>query len=145
MKNPSYLILVLTVVLAVSLTACGGGGAAAPAAEAAPPTPAGNAANGKALFEQATIGKSNALGCATCHSLEPDVTLVGPSLAGIADRAGSRVDGLSAEAYLRQSITAPNEFMVEGFAQNLMPLTFAADLSEEQINDLIAYLLTIKG
>ena len=68
MKNPSYLILVLTVVLAVSLTACGGGGAAAPAAEAAPPTPAGNAANGKALFEQATIGKSNALGCATCHS-----------------------------------------------------------------------------
>ena len=29
--------------------------------------------------------------CSTCHSIEPDVTIVGPSLFGIGDRAGSRL------------------------------------------------------
>jgi nitric oxide reductase subunit C len=81
--------------------------------------------------------------CSTCHSLQPDVVIVGPSLAGIASRAGSRVAGLSAEEYIRTSIVHPSEFIVPGF-QDLMQKNFGDVLTSDQITDLIAYLMTQK-
>jgi len=47
------------------------------------PLPAGVADNGQKVFA--------AQGCAACHSLKPDEKIVGPSLAGIATRAGDRI------------------------------------------------------
>src|SRR5512146_2015494 len=76
-------VWVLCLLVTVLLAACaqnapGSGGAQ------------GNAANGDKLFHQATLGKDNLPGCSSCHSTEPDKTLVGPSLAGIAtDAAGA--------------------------------------------------------
>ena len=96
---------------------------------------------GEKLFKQTTIG--NQPGCATCHSLEADVTIVGPSLAGIANRAGERVSGLSTEEYLRQSILEPNAFTAEGFSANIMP-KWSDELSKEQVDSLIAFLLSLK-
>ncbi len=81
--------------------------------------------------------------CSTCHSLQPDVVIVGPSLAGVASRAGSRVAGLSAEEYIRTSIVHPSAFIVAGF-QDVMQKNFGDVLSSGQINDLIAYLMTQK-
>lgn len=81
--------------------------------------------------------------CATCHALEPDVVIVGPSLAGIATRAGTRVPGLSAEQYIRDSLLNPGDYVVAGF-QNVMAQNLADMLSSEQINDLIAFLLTLE-
>ena len=81
--------------------------------------------------------------CSTCHSLQGDVVIVGPSLAGIASHAGSRVAGLSAEDYIRRSIVHPSEFIVPGF-QDVMQKNFGDVLSSGQINDLIAYLMTEK-
>jgi len=79
--------------------------------------------------------------CATCHSLQPDVVLVGPSLANVGNRAGSRRAGMTAEQYLRQSILDPGAFVVPGFP-NAMARNFGEVLNGEQISDLIAFLMT---
>ncbi len=79
--------------------------------------------------------------CATCHSLEPGVVIVGPSLAGVATRAASRVAGMSAEQYLRTSILDPGAFVVPGFP-DAMARNFGQVLNDEQINAIIAFLLT---
>jgi mono/diheme cytochrome c family protein len=38
----------------------------------------------------------------------------------------------------------PNAYLVEGFGQGLMPAGYGDELSEEQLNDLVAYLLSLK-
>lgn len=81
--------------------------------------------------------------CSTCHALEPDVVIVGPSLAGIATRAGTRVPDLSAEQYIRNSMLNPGDFVVPGF-ENVMVQNLGDMLSSDQINDIIAFLLTLE-
>ena len=98
--------------------------------------PKGNPDAGQAAFTTA--------GCVACHSLEPDVKIVGPSQAGIAARAAARKPGYSAEVYLYESITRPNIYLVEGFQPDLMPKTFKETLKPQEIADLIAFLMTLK-
>ena len=147
MSKKTLLVLLLSLAL-LALAACGGGGgdetADQPPAGGEDVAAIGDAANGEALFSQATIGANNAPGCITCHSLEPDVVIVGPSQAGLATRAETRVAGMSAADYIHQSIVEPNAHIVEGFAEGLMYQNYATDLTEEQINDLVAYTLTLK-
>lgn len=120
------ILISLIVVLASLLAACGGADAPTPA-----PTLDPELARGKRVFE---------IQCGACHSVSPDTTLVGPSLAGIATTAASRVDGLDARAYLYTSIMRPGDYLVEGF-QDLMPSTLAKSLSGEDIDAVVAYLL----
>ena len=133
-----FLILVV-LALMLSLVACGGDSSSEGGQGA---VSVGDPVAGEALFVQTLIGSQP--GCITCHSLEPGVTIVGPSIAGIGAEAGSRVSGQSAEEYLRLSITDPGAYLVEGFAAGLMPAGFADELSEEQLNDLVAYMLSLK-
>jgi mono/diheme cytochrome c family protein len=130
--------ILLPLMLALSLLACGGG-----------PTPddegqliIGDPAAGKALFAQSLIDTQP--GCVTCHSVDPNVTVLGPSLAGIGMEAAWRVEEMSDEDYLRQSIMEPDVYVVEGFSHGLMPKALANVLSEQQIADLVAYLLTLE-
>jgi cytochrome c2 len=81
--------------------------------------------------------------CSTCHSLEPDVRIVGPSLAGIATTAQTRVPGMSAEQYIRDSILRPGDYVVEGFP-DAMQRNFGEVLDAQQINDIIAFLMTLE-
>lgn len=148
MSRKTLFVLFLSLFL-VALAACGGGGggdtAEEPAADGGGDTaPIGDAANGEKLFSQATIGANNAPGCITCHSLEPDVVIVGPSQAGLETRAETRVAGMSAADYIHQSIVEPNAYVVEGFAEGLMYQNYATDLTEQEINDLVAFTLTLK-
>ncbi len=96
--------------------------------------PPGTAGGGEAVF--------TSTGCVACHSLEPGVTLVGPSLAGIGTRAGIQRPDYPPDAYLYQSITNPNAFIVPGFQANLMPQTFKDTLTGQQLADVIAFLKT---
>lgn len=151
------IILVAILAIAVAAAACGGGSSSAPAAPAAPvaqqpgPATGGNAENGKALFSQSVLA-GNA-GCVTCHSLEPGKVLVGPTMAGIGTRAATTVPGQTAEQYLRESIVNTNAFLARGCNANdpqaqcaagIMPQDWPQKLSEQQIDDLVAYLLTLK-
>lgn len=99
--------------------------------------PDADAANGQAL----TV--SNA--CSACHSLEKDVKLVGPSWYSVGATAGERVEGQSAGLYLYTSIVEPNAYVNEGYVAGLMPLTYGETLSDGQMADIIAYLLTLRG
>jgi len=130
MRGKLSLLAALLLLVAMSLVACGGSDSEQ-AAEA-----------GKSLFEQTTIGTT--AGCKTCHSLEAGTVIVGPSLAGIATRAATTVPDLSAEEYLRQSILEPDTYLVKEYPASIMPNVWAKQLSEEQVDQLIAYLLTIK-
>ncbi len=86
-----------------------------------------------------------AMGCATCH--EPSLfnlfRPVGPRLneAGLIGR--KRVPGMSAEDYLRQSITDPGAYVVPGYPDS-MPRGLARDLSPEDLAALVAYLASLK-
>jgi cytochrome c551/c552 len=138
--NMRKLSVIFVLLLVLSLVACGGG--SAPSGGQEEPAGQGDAAAGEALYNQSLIGTQP--GCMTCHSLEPGVTMVGPSLAVIGAEAGTRVEGVSAEDYLRQSILEPNAFVAEGFAQGLMPAALAGELTAQQVDDLVAFLLTLK-
>lgn len=147
MRKPILLIAILAITL--TLAACGGGGGSQPAAPAQGGV--GNAANGQTLFAQPVLN-GNA-GCSTCHSLEAGKVLVGPSLAGIGTRAATTVAGQSAEQYVHTSIVKPNEHLAKGCNVNdpnadctasLMPQDWEQKLTPQQINDLVAFLMTQK-
>ena len=158
--------LIFTIIFfAVMLAACGGEAAANPeiGVEAAvdpqsgseptiepqaeeeaavDPKEKGDPERGRAIFE--TGGEKypeNGHFCIGCHSLDGSEGKYGPSMKGISERAGERVPGLTAEAYLRQSILEPNATIV-GDYPNKMGAIHAALLSYEEIEDLVAFMLT---
>lgn len=84
-------------------------------------------------------GGPSSVPCATCHTLD-GTQLVGPSFKGLKDRAGSRVPGMSAEDYLRQSILDPSAYIVDGF-QNQMYKEYGKTLTADQIDGLVTFLM----
>ncbi|MGD8465578.1 MAG: cytochrome c [Anaerolineae bacterium] len=138
MKKVAVLLVFLLMIGLVA--ACGGD--SAPAEDAGGAANAGDPAAGQQIFEQSMVGSLT--GCASCHSLEPGVDLVGPSLANIGAEAGSRVSGTSADEYMRQSIVEPNAYVVEGYGEGIMPAGYGDQLSDEELNDLVAYLLSLE-
>jgi mono/diheme cytochrome c family protein len=84
-------------------------------------------------------------GCGACHQI-PGVSegIVGPSLSNIGAVAETREEGVSAAEYLRESIYAPNAYLVEGYNEGLMPQNFQELISEPELEDLIAYLVSLQ-
>jgi mono/diheme cytochrome c family protein len=117
--------------LVLVAAACGGGSSDA-GGEVTP--------SGEDLFAERVIGTNP--GCITCHSLEPGVVLLGPSLAAIGLEAADRVAGQDARTYLRNSIVDPDSFVVDGFDAGRMPDDWATRLSEAEVDALIDYLVT---
>ncbi len=115
----------------------------APAAAAA-----GDIAAGEALFRS---GKGTAPACITCHNINQNTVLLGPSMVGIAARAAERVEGLSAAEYLAQSIVEPNAYIVPNTAVNvfsaggtsLMFQQYGEQLTQKDVDDLVAYMLSL--
>jgi cytochrome c2 len=134
------LLFILILALSLLLVACGGDGGATEEQPAVEPS----ATRGEELYKSTTIGTASAPGCSTCHSLEAGVTLVGPSHAGVATRAETAVPGMSAADYLEQSIREPNAVVVEGFSPGVMYANYDRELSDQDIADLVAFLLTQK-
>lgn len=137
------LIMMLVVALVLVLAACGGGGgeeADSGGGEAA--STGGDVARGEELYLQTVIGEASAPGCITCHSLEADVVLVGPSHNGMAQRAVGVVAGLSPEEYLKQSIVEPNAHITDGYTEGVMYQFYGNDLSDQDVDDLVAFLMS---
>ena len=120
--------------LALSVAACGGAAtAAAPTAAVPTPTRDPVLAVGQKVF---------VAHCGACHSAEPGSTIVGPSLAHLAETGGTRVDGLDARAYVYNSIMRPSDYLVEGFG-DLMPQDLARKLTGEELDSVVAYVLSL--
>jgi mono/diheme cytochrome c family protein len=98
------------------------------------------AANGEAAAGDAAVGEQIFTEmCTGCHGEEDSATA--PTLTGISERAATRIEGMSAEDYIHQSIVDPSAYVVEGHG-DIMPKDYEEQLSEEEINGLVQYLLT---
>ncbi|MCF6361798.1 MAG: c-type cytochrome [Gammaproteobacteria bacterium] len=74
----------------------------------------------------------SSFGCQACHAILGSGGKLGPGLDGI----GSR---LNAEE-IRQSIIDPNAVIAKGFPSGVMPLNYSEQMSEEQLDALVAFL-----
>ena len=96
---------------------------------------------------QAKTGEQifTAAGCAGCHTFAPAGSngTIGPNLDDLAAAAGQREPGKSAEEYVRESLTQPEAFLVDGFG-NAMP-SYEGRLTDQQIQALVDYLLQNGG
>jgi cytochrome c oxidase subunit II len=101
----------------------------------------GGGPSGKQLFA------SN--GCGGCHALTDAGTSadVGPKLDDLAADAAKfgKQRNESAKDYVRESIADPRAFAVPGYPKNVMPTTFGKDLSKQQVDALVDYLLRVGG
>jgi mono/diheme cytochrome c family protein len=82
-------------------------------------------------------------GCIGCHNAGTGGGSTGPNLSHIATEAETIKPGMDARAYIDESIRSPQAFIVPGYPP-LMPTTFSQTLTAEEINQLIAFLLTKK-
>jgi mono/diheme cytochrome c family protein len=72
--------------------------------------------------------------CGTCHTLAEAGTeqTLGPNLdEGLPDKDA---------AFIRESIVDPDAEITPGFADNLMPEDYGETLTDQQLNDLVAFL-----
>ena len=128
----------LAVLLVVA--ACGDGQADTTAQTAA----VGDPERGRQIWDDG--GGVLSAACSNCHSLdgsEKVASFQAPTFQGISGRAGDQVPGLSAAEYLRESILDPAAHIVEGYLDNFMPKGYKILLSVEDIDSLVAFLLTL--
>ncbi|MBI2850568.1 MAG: cytochrome c [Chloroflexi bacterium] len=94
------------------------------------------AERGKIVYEDPNNG------CFLCHVIDKTGGTRGPDLSHIASVAGERRSGMSTGDYLKESLLQPGAYVVPSY-DNIMP-PVAQRLSAEQLNDLIAYLSSLK-
>lgn len=105
---------------------------------------------GERVFRSATPA------CTACHSIAPGVNMAGPSLAGLVGRTGPMLTGgaykgkaTDVASYIRESVRTPSAHLVPGamYSANgvsFMPDTYGKSLTPEQIDQLAAYLSSLK-
>ena len=74
------------------------------------------------------------LGCVGCHVIDGQGGSVGPELTNVYEQG---------EDYVRESIVMPNAVIADGYQPNIMPQAFGEQLSDEQLDEIIAYLRSI--
>lgn len=105
---------------------------------------------GERVFRSATPA------CTACHSIAPGVNMAGPSLAGLVERTGPLLTGggyqgkaRDVAGYIGESVRSPSAHLVPGamYSANgvsFMPDTYAKSLTPQQIDQLTAYLTSLK-
>jgi cytochrome c oxidase subunit 2 len=84
-------------------------------------------------------------GCNACHSLDGSA-MTGPTWKGLYGSQVTLADGSTVtadDAYIIESIRNPGTQLVEGF-QNIMPAGIGSTITDQQIQDLIALLKSLK-
>jgi len=129
-------------------------GSAIPGAAMGQPA-TGSASDAPVSLGQAVFHRQSP-GCFACHSTAPGMDMVGPSIAGIGERAEAVVaspeytgSATDAETYIRESIMNPNAYLVPGptfsaAGVSFMPQTADELLTPEEIDQLVAYLMTLR-
>jgi mono/diheme cytochrome c family protein len=92
----------------------------------------GNAVRGKVIFNAHPVAS-----CVRCHQVGGAGGVVGPYL----DDIDRRKDA----AYIRDSLLDPQASIAEGFPVEVSPMPpFGVLLAPQEIEDLMAYLMTLK-
>lgn len=102
------------------------------------------------------VFRSASPACIACHSIAPGVNMAGPSLAGLGERAEKLLGSADykgkakdAAGYIKESITDPSAHVVPGamYSANgvsFMPNTYGKSMTPEQLDQVAAYLATLK-
>ncbi|MGB4912206.1 MAG: cytochrome c [Candidatus Dechloromonas phosphoritropha] len=102
------------------------------------------------------VYRSASPACAACHSIVPGVNMAGPSFSGLAARtekllASGEYKGKAKDlaSYIHESILEPSAYVVPGpmysaSGVSFMPTTYGKDLTPAQIDQLAAYLSSLK-
>ncbi len=103
-----------------------------------------NESPGRLLFEQ--FREEVGFACATCHYVSSDNRLLGPGLLSVESRFQSYdIEVENVESYLRESIVTPDAFIAPGeqaYPENIMPRIYADILTDDEINEIIDYILS---
>jgi cytochrome c553 len=133
---PVRLCITLFCIAFTMLTACEGG------------LQSGNVKEGQEIFNTQINSQRGPLpACAKCHAVvegQKSETGLGTNFHDIATRATKEVPGQSAEDYLRTSIVDPDAHLAGGFQDGLMSRDYKKLITAQQIEDLVAYMLTLK-
>jgi cytochrome c oxidase subunit 2 len=92
----------------------------------------------------ATLAKNS--GCIACHSTDGSKS-VGPTWKGLTGEQVKLADGSTVpadDAYLLESIVDPNKHVAAGFPPGLMPQTYKTQFNDQQLQDIIAFIKTLK-
>jgi mono/diheme cytochrome c family protein len=81
--------------------------------------------------------------CGSCHQIGAEGGTAGPPLTHVAAVAETRKPGTSAEDYIRESILDPGAYIVPGYPDT-MPRGLTRGMSQEDFDELVQYLLTLK-
>jgi mono/diheme cytochrome c family protein len=103
----------------------------------------GDPNQGQSLFTRSMSTNMGEFACSICHSADSEAPGVGPGLWNLNERAGDRVEGMPAEVYAYLTIIEPAHYTVPGFAPGVMPSNYADILSDQEIYDLAAYVLSL--
>lgn len=105
--------------------------------------------SGETLFQESMINQ--APGCVTCHSMQPGVKLVGPSLADATTQAEAALNSpdytgaaTTPAEFIRESIIKPDVYVPEGYISGTMYQDYGQQLDTTQIEALVSYLLAQK-
>jgi len=79
-------------------------------------------------------------GCDACHRAGA-ANGIAPLWVGVSERAATRRPPMPADAYLYESILYPSAYVVAGYA-DVMVKNFDERISDQELGDIIAYLLT---
>lgn len=139
----------------LSATQQAGGGEPSTMAQSAPGArPIAGDENPIALGE--ALFRSVSPACNACHSIAPGVNMAGPTLAGVATRAEKTVGtpefkgkATDAAGFIRESIVTPSAHLTAGAMYSasgvsFMPDTYGKTMKPEQIDQLVAYLMTLR-
>ena len=133
MRRP--LLVAFALALALGVSACGGGETIEPVPETVEgeiqqeTVAEGDAEAGRQVFLEVAEPT-----CGSCHTFAAAGTEsdVGPNL-------DESLQGKDTQ-YIYESIVAPNTQIAEGFSAGIMPGTYAEDLNDKQLADLVAFL-----
>lgn len=124
--------------------------------EPAPPGARPTAADNDPIALGETVFRTATPACIACHSIAPGVDMAGPSLAGISARAQKLLGtpeytgkATDVAGFIHESIVSPSAYLEPGpmysaEGVSFMPSTYAQTLTPEQIDQLVAYLSTLK-
>ncbi len=97
----------------------------------------GSAVSGELLYDQE-------FGCTDCHRDGASA----PDTIGTVTRIQSErfsepgFEGYTVMQYLVESITRPGDYVVEGYSSGLMPVNFGLRMTDQQLADIVAFLMT---
>jgi cytochrome c2 len=81
--------------------------------------------------------------CEVCHAkTESDLRGIGPNLGRIGVEAATRRPGLNGPEYILESIMDPGAFTAPGMSGAMMPANIVADLSDDDVRNLVAHVLS---